>query len=516
MSRSPLPRALALAVTIVAVAGLALPTIAQGESTTSIILLHTSDYHSRALPHYADGEHGVGGLARVIQYLRDEKAANPNTVILGGGDMMNLGTPAWSEKYRCADWPFFNGLQDAMAFGNHEADFGWARFEACRAGVTFPILSAGFVNRDNEPILQPWIVIQRGGVRLGIFALTGSDFEEHVPPENRPAGSRFIGGEKVAPAIILHLRRVEKVGAVVLIGHRLYEEDLKLARHVPGIDVILGAHSHRKDDLKQISGTNTWIISPFHHFEYVSRVELTFESGKLTRVGGGLVRMGPDRPEAPDVAAQVAAMQRDLEADPQYAARFERLGRAAVELSITNVTDGESVLGNWVQDTVRAAAGAHVALSTASSFQTSIPPGDVMVEDYLTALPHENLVLVHELTGAQLQQLLDLSAGKVGTYDFSQASGVRYTIRDGKAADVRVLASPTGDPADPSAFVPLDPAATYLVATTDFQARIAPGYRDLFKQAASVTDTGIAVNDLTMQTLRVGSPVTAALDGRVR
>ena len=42
---------------------------------------------------------------------------------------MNLGTPAWSDKYQCAEWPLFNGLQDAMAFGNHEADYGWTRFE---------------------------------------------------------------------------------------------------------------------------------------------------------------------------------------------------------------------------------------------------------------------------------------------------------------------------------------------------------------------------------------------------
>jgi len=406
MSRWPLPRTLVLAVSIVVVAGLARPPVMQGDGTSSIVLIHTSDYHSHAQPHYADGEHGVGGLARVVQYLRDEKATNPNTVILGGGDTMNSGPPAWSEKYQCDDWPLFNGLQDAMAFGNREADFGWDRFEACRAGVTYPILSAGFVSETNEPILQPWTVVERGGIKVGVFALTGSDFEELVPPGNRPEGSRLIDGEVVAAPIVLHLRRVEKVDAIVLIGHRLYEEDVELARHVPGIDMIFGTHSHRKEDLKQIPGTNTWIISPFQYLEYVSRVELTFEDGKLTNIGGGLVRMGPYRPEAPDVAAQAAAMQRDLEADPQYAARFERLGRAAVELSIANICDGESVLGNWVQDTVRAAAGAHVALSTASSFQTSIPPGDVTMEDYLTALPYESLVLVHELTGAQLQRVL--------------------------------------------------------------------------------------------------------------
>ena len=516
MPRSPLVRALALALAIVAAAGLALPpTAAQGQGSTSIVLLHTSDYHSHARPHYSDGEYGVGGLARLIQYLRDEKAANPNTVILGGGDTMNLGTPAWSDKYQCAEWPLFNGLQDAMAFGNHELDYGWTRFEECRASATYPILSAGFVSESNGPILRPWTVVERGGIKLGIFALVGSDFEKLVKPTDRPEGSRFVDGEKVAPAIILHLRQVEKVDAVVEIGHRFYEDDVRLAQNVPGIDLILGTHSHRKEDLKQIPGTATWIVSPFQYLEYVSRVELTFEGGRLATVGGGLVRMGPDRPEAPDVAAQVAAMQRDLEADPLYAARFERLGQAAVELSDENVSSGESVLGNWVQDTVRAAARAQVALSTASSFRASIPPGDVTVEDYLTALPYKNLVLVHEMTGAQLQQLLDLSASKVGTDSFSQASGVRYAIEGSKAVDVQVLASPTGNPTDPSAFVPLDPAATYLVATTDFQARIAPGYSDLFKQAVSVTDTGIIVNDLMMQTLRTADSVGAALDGRV-
>ena len=50
-----------------------------------------------------------------------------------------------ADKYQCAEWPLFNGLQDAMAFGNHEADYGWTKFEECRASATYPIISAGFV-----------------------------------------------------------------------------------------------------------------------------------------------------------------------------------------------------------------------------------------------------------------------------------------------------------------------------------------------------------------------------------
>lgn len=529
MAPSPLVRTLALALVVAIAVGVALsPAAALGQAgPTTVVLLHTTDYHSHARAHYAEGQQNVGGIARLIQYLRDEKVANANTIILSGGDTMNLGTPAWSDKYQCAEWPWFNGLMDAMALGNHEQDYGWDTFEQCRASVEYPVISAGLVSAANEPILQPWIVIERGGYKIGLFALTGSDFDKLIKPELRPEGARYADGEAIAPAIIQRLREVEKVDAVVEIGHRFYEDDVKLAQAVPGIDLILGTHSHRKEDLKQIPGTSTWIISPFQYLEYVSRVELTFEGGKLAQVGGGLVRMSPDRPEAPDVAERVAAMQQELEADPKYAARFEVLGQAAVELSDENISTSETVLGNWVLDTVRKAGEAHVALSTSSSFRAAIPPGDVTVEDYLTAVPYKNLVLVHELTGAQLQALLDLSVSKRGTDSFSQVSGVRFTIQDGKAADVQVLTHPSGaaplspsnpaaTPATTAAYEPLDPARIYQVATTDFQARIAPGYSDLFKQATSVRDTGIIVNDLMMQTIRDASPITAQLDGRIQ
>jgi 5'-nucleotidase / UDP-sugar diphosphatase len=496
----------------IALVGAALPAGGRA-SEARIVVLHTSDYHSHALPHYAEDEFGRGGLARVPRFLRDQRAADGNTVVLSGGDTMNLGTPAWSDKYRCAEWPLFNGLQDAMAFGNHELDYGWRAFEACRAAVDYPVVSASFVGPDGDPVLPPWVVLERGGIRLGLFALAGGDFEQIVKPADRPPGAYFADPLAISWEVVRHLREDERVNAVLLIGHRSYEEDQALARAVPGIDLILGTHSHRREDLARIEGTDTFYLEPGQYFEYVSRVELGFVDGKLAGVTGGLVRMDSSLPEDPEVAALVARMQADLEADPTYAPRFERLGQAAVELSNANINSGESVLGNFVMDGVRAAAGAHAALSTASSFRAAIPPGDITVEDYLTALPYKNLILVHELSGAQLQALLDLSAQRRGSDAFSQVSGIRFAIQEGKATDVHVLR----DPANPAAgFAPLDPGATYQVATTDFQARIAAGYSDLFKAAASVRDSGLVVNDLMMAKIRAESPVRAELDGRIR
>ncbi|HYU20450.1 MAG TPA: bifunctional UDP-sugar hydrolase/5'-nucleotidase [Chloroflexota bacterium] len=496
---------------LVAVVG---PAPASGQAgRTTIVILHTSDYHSHAPSHYSEGEFGMGGLARAIRLMRDERARNPNTVILSGGDTMNAGTPAWSDKYQCAEWQLFNGLQDAMAFGNHELDYGWQRFQDCRASIDYPVLSANFLGQNGQPVLPGWVVLERGGIRLGIFALAGGDFEKLVRPVDRPPDSFFSDGLAAALQTVQYLRETEKVNAVVLIGHRAYEEDQKLAREVPGIDLILGTHSHRKEPFGRIEGSDTFYISPFQYLDYVSRVELSFEAGRLSEVNGDLVRMDSSHPEDPGIAALVARMQAELQADPKYAPRFEKLGQAAVELSDAGIGTGETVLGNFVMDTIRAEVGAHAALSTASSFRAAIPPGDISVEDYLTAVPYKNVVLVHELSGSQLQALLDLSVARRGTDNFSQVSGVRFAIREGKAAEILVLVDPTNPAAG---FAPLQPDASYQVATTDFQARIAAGYSDIFKTAAGVRDTGIVVNDLMMAKIRASSPVRAELDGRIR
>jgi hypothetical protein len=88
---------------------------------------------------------------------------------------------------------------------------------------------------------------------------------------------------------------------------------------------------------------------------------------------------------------------------------------------------------------------------------------------------------------------------------------VRFTIADGQAVDVQVLNNPD-DPA--SGYSALDPAATYKVATTNYQGLYASGYKDLFAQAEYV-DTAIDVRDEVRSFIQGNSPVTASLDGRL-
>ena len=466
-------------------------------STKTITILHFSDYHSHATPFYSEGESDSAGIARAIAYI-EPLGARDDTLVFSGGDMMNRGAPAWSDKYRCEEWSWLDGIVDAMAFGNHDADYGPEIFADCRNSIDYPILSANTLDASGAPLFlvdgNPYLVFERQGIRIGVFALAGSTFETLVTESNAPVpGVRFAPRIQTARAVVRSLRDQEKVDAIVLIGHADTPEDEELARQVPGIDLILGTHSHIRSELRRIEGTSTWMISPWQYLSYVSFVEMDFSDRALAGVRGRLVRMRSQRPVDPDIAARVEAMQRDVESDPQYAPLFEVIGHLDRELSFEGINEGPTPLGTFIMDVVRRAVGADVALSTSSSFRAPLPPGEILANDLLSALPYDNAILRYELRGRDLEALLRHVATHRGTDSFCQMSGASIAFGPGTAVrEIRVGGRP------------IDPERSYLVATTDYLAKVSAAYRDRFRDHVS-SDTGKKVRAETATSLSTGS-----------
>jgi 5'-nucleotidase/UDP-sugar diphosphatase len=415
----------------------------------TVTLLHVSDYHSHALPFYTDdGERG--GIARAIGYLRHEKKSG--ALVFSGGDTVNKGAPAWSDRYGCAEWPWFDGIVDAMALGNHDADYGFAAFEKCRKSVRYPVLSA------NTKGFLPYAVSRVKGVRIGVFALAGNDFKQLVKvPE-----LEFSDPVAAAREAVKALREKEHVDAVVLIGHEDVEDDYALAKAVPGIDLIFGTHSHLKRDLTRIPGTNTTYISPSQYLTYISRVELTIAGKHVTGIKGGLIPVDERLPEDARIAARVRTMQSQLEQDPQYRELFQPIGRLATPLSIAQ-------LANRTLKAMRDATKSDVALSTSSSFRQSLPSGALTMELLRGAMPYDNEIVVCAMPGTQLQRLLDYDKSQSGTDAESYISGAES----------------------------VDPSRSYQVATTDYLAFIA--YKDVF--TCDRVRTGLRVRDEVRKTL---------------
>jgi 5'-nucleotidase/UDP-sugar diphosphatase len=403
----------------------------------TITLLHFSDYHSHAVPFYSEGEAGTAGIARAVAFLKP-LAARDDTLVFSGGDMINRGSPAWSDKFRCAEWPWLNGIVDAMAYGNHESDYGREEFARCAASVKYPILRGA----------RPWTVLEANGVRVGVFAVAGRDFAQLVK------GESFADPVETARKAVTALHQQEKADLVVMIGHQNAEDDAALAKAVPGIDIIFGTHSHLKADLKKIEGTETWTISPFQYLTWISKVEVTLEKGRVAKVNGELVRMDAAKPQDPEIASRVAAMQKELQADSQYAQLFTRIGKTEKELSVDD-------LGWMTTEAMRAAASTDCGMSTNSSFRQPIPAGEVREEDLRAALPYKNLIYVYELAPPDFATLMEMRATH-GAF---------------------------------ASCAPAKPKTTYTVAVTDYMARTADGYREFFANRP-VRQTEIDVRDV--------------------
>ncbi|MEO8033887.1 MAG: 5'-nucleotidase C-terminal domain-containing protein [Acidobacteriota bacterium] len=409
--------------------------------TTKITLLGFSDYHSHALPFYSEERTDQGGIARAFGYMKREKQRG--AVVFSGGDMVNKGSPAWSDKFRCVEWPWLNGVVDDMAFGNHDADYGADEFARCRARVTHPILSA---NTDG---FQRYDVLTRRGIRLGVFAVAGPDFSSLV----KAAPFRYSDRIDAARDVVKTLREVEHVDAIILIGHEHESDDFALARAVPGIDIILGSHSHLKREWQQIAGTKTWFLSPFQYLTYISRVELTFEGHVLQSAHGSLVPVNASMPVDKVIAARVSALQHELESDPQYAALFAPIGRLEHPLSV-------DALGAFAVDAMRVSAKADLALSTKSSFRQPLPAGPLTMELLRMAMPYDNEIVLVTLGSVELSKLLAKGA--------ESESYLAGTIEEGK---------------------------TYRVATTDYFAGVAK---------LTAEKTGLHVRDEVRKALREG------------
>lgn len=418
----------------------AVASAAYGQTVT---LLHFSDYHSHALPFYSEGKAGQGGIARAIGYLERQKKRG--AVVFSGGDMMNKGAPAWSDRYGCVEWEWLNGIADAMAFGNHDADYGYDAFAKCRDAVRYPVLSA------NTAGFQPYTVIESKGVRIGVFAVAGPDFPTLV----RVPELRFGDPVSAARETVRRLREEERADAVVLIGHQHSHDDFELARAVPGIDLIFGTHSHLEHDLTKIPGTDTWFISPFQYLTYISRVELTFKGKRLEGVRGRLVRVDRTLPLHRAVAKRVAVLQRELESDPRFAALFVPFTTLKAPIDVAD-------LARLTVRLMRERAGADVALSTASSFRQALPAGPIDAETLRNALPYDNEIVVAELPAGRARALLEYARSQRGDF---------FAFADGSVGGERVV-----------------------VATTDYLARVAEGYRDFFSGVA-LRRTGLRVRE---------------------
>jgi len=218
-----------------------------------LTLLHTNDTHSRIEP-FGPGNgalSGKGGMARRATLVKELRSQLGNVLLLDAGDVFQ-GTPYFNQYKGSLDYKLMSMVgYDAATLGNHDFDNGVEGLLAAMAEAKFPFVNCN-LDMKGAPALakrvQPWLVKQLPGIRVGITGVC-VDFKGLVAPKNHEGVAWMDPLESLKP-VVKHLREQEKVDMVVLLSHLGYDlkglgwDDLSLAPKLPGVDVIIGGHSH--------------------------------------------------------------------------------------------------------------------------------------------------------------------------------------------------------------------------------------------------------------------------------
>lgn len=225
---------------------------ASAQQTKQLVVLHTSDTHSRIEPidrHAADPHAGMGGVVRRATFLKDFRAGNPDVLLFDCGDI-SQGTPYYNLFQGEVEVKMMNLMgYDAMTIGNHEFDFGLDNMARLFRMADFPVVCANYdvTGTVLEGLVKPYVVLNRNGMKIGVFGL--SPKMEGLVQADKCEGVVYNDPIAVAQEVTDRLRAQEGCDVVICLSHlgfRIKNEvcDEKLAAETKGIDVILGGHSH--------------------------------------------------------------------------------------------------------------------------------------------------------------------------------------------------------------------------------------------------------------------------------
>lgn len=360
-----------------------------------IHILHTNDIHSHL--------HRTPQIMTVIDALRrTTRARGDVAVTVDVGDHMDRMCKETEGTNGQVNVAILNETgYDYVTLGNNE-------------GLTFPhdVLNRMYDHASFQVILSNWLDLRMKvrpdwmvpyvirewfGCRVAFVGVTipFNAFYRHLD---------WLVTDPVArlDKLVSQLRNEHKVNVVIVLSHLGYQYDKKLADGVPGIDIILGGHTHHLlEDIEK--HRNTYLGATGKFGEYVGEIVLTIDekTGEWIGVKG---RVHP--------VACVEPHPRMLQLLTDYSYEADRqLSHPVIELKVDLPLDweGESPCGNILADSLLNTVDADVALVNTGQLLEGLPQGRVTLGDLHRICPSPINPCRMALRGQHLRKALEES-----------------------------------------------------------------------------------------------------------
>jgi len=478
--------------------------------TERVALLYWGDFHAQNYPFREAGsskapDGGVGGAARFAYMLDSLRAVEGPAICLHSGDEFS-GSAECAITRGGSQIRILNQLRpDALQLGNHEFDYGVARLLELLPDLRFPVVCSNLWDSGRgqpfgAPRVRPYVIVRAGRVRVAVIGAILLEFRRTYGTEGRlEALDPIPVVRKWATAVS------DSADLVVLLSHMGYTEDVRLARELGAgyLDVILGGHSHRVlQPPETVNGVLIAHAGDRGRFIGKLVLEVDIPGGRVRRYQSELVPVrGPGR-ENLEVAAYLDSLRRAL--DARY-----HLDEIVAHLRGNWIREGrgESNVGDWQADAFRMVAKTDVAFQNSYGIRKDLPEGPVRVRDFWEMNPFSNELVVFEVTGRELLQILEHNCRMEG--EMLQVSGVRYE------AD---LARPEGRRLVRAVFTdgrPIRPAGRYTVCTNDYVAKNFWQYLGIDPAGRPIRRLGILDREAFLRVARAQRWIEARKDGRI-
>lgn len=343
--------ALALAgVLLLAAVPSAWPVCAQDAApgtAVDIVFTHDTHSHLNTFTTVVDGlETELGGFARMNTLIEAQRAQNPDTLVIDGGDF-SMGTLIQTVfETQAAELRMLGYLGcDVTTLGNHEFDYrskGLANMltSAQASGDAVPAMVVCNVDWDTMEAegltegqqrlkdafaaygVSDYTVLEKGDVDIAVVGVFGKDALACAPT----CELKFEDPIEAVKQTVADIKANEDVDMIVCVSHsgtwedESKSEDELLAKAVPDLDLILSGHTHTELE-KPIQHGSTYVVSCGEYGKNLGELTLTQQAdGRWAMSAYELI------PITSDIAVH-AATQQTIDSfmdtvDTDYLARF--------------------------------------------------------------------------------------------------------------------------------------------------------------------------------------------------
>lgn len=481
---------------------------------------------------------GGGGVAATyINSVRRQSGKNRDNLLIDAGDFFQghpIGTMSKGEYIM----EYYNLISyDLMVIGNHEYDIGEDALLQTLKKAEFPILSCNIFRKGTNELVeyvQPYMIVNKLGVKIGIIGVTTTDTEMMSFPEHIK-NVEFVSAKEQVAKYVKILREKEKVDLLIVVGHMglpyepqpVYDKRYnsgkdrdgerrwgydaqEIAHEVDGIDIFIGGHMHKGfNEPWEDPDTHTLVFQGYAYGSNIGHVTLLIDPETRTLTGyelpaireGALVTLFEDEfiPE-PTIADTIAAMQAIAEVGMD-----EVIGEAAVYLSRSG-SGTQNLIGNLVCESMLEYTGADFAFLNLGGIRADIKKGPITYRDVFNVMPFDNQVVLAEVDGKFLKDIIEM-----------RVSGSRHGLR---VAGVKVVINKKRDDYDRVSKLIIGGEAwkadkKYKIATTDFLLQGNAGLVMLTKiPEENITRFEKDLRDTIVEYIKKHSPVTMKIDDR--